>query len=372
MNLLIDPKERKMIKNVNSSSVKKVLIVCPGYSRGATGADPDFARGVAELLKSFGISASLLDFEKKPKNVNLYNIYLTSILGNRLKLWRSLLSFDDGLVYGLFLPLVFAISMARKALGLRFKLVGYMAGAPLGSSWLVRVLYLFMAILTVRTCDGMVFHRESFATRFSNFSKKSIQLGGTLIDESMPLHSELEKQNRKKDMGLKDKVLVGVIGPFNGVNLPALRYVLENLDKFSEKIVFVFIGDISEEQRINSPRFIFAGRVDNLMYTLSMLDCALIPRFFKTGSPMSKMVYAMAAGLSVVTNDPEGMRVRNGVEAMVGSLAELPNLLNCLAEDEYLRREIGKNARNYIIKYYNKRLEGERLVRFFESVQVSR
>jgi glycosyltransferase involved in cell wall biosynthesis len=372
MNLLIDPKERKMIKYVNSSNVKKVLIVCPGYSRGATGADYDIARGVAELLRSFGISASLLDFDKKPKNMNLYTLYFTSILGNRLRLWRSLLSFDDGIVYGLFLPLVFAISMARKALGLRFKLVGFMAGAPLSSSWHVRVLHLFMAILTVRTCDGMVFHRESFATRFSNFSKKSIQLGGILIDESMTLYSELEKQNCKKEMGLKDKVLVGVIGPFNGVNLPALRYVLENLDKFSEKIVFVFIGDISEEQRINNPRLIFMGRVDNLVYTLSMMDCALIPRFSKTGSPMSKMVYAMAAGLAVVTNDPEGMRVRNGVEAMVGSLTELPNLLNSLADNGYLRREIGKNARNYIIKYYNKRLEGERLVRFFESVQVSK
>jgi len=360
-----------MTRYVNSSSnAKKVLIVCPGYTAGAIAADYDNARGVAELLKTSGYSVSLLDFEKKAKNMNLCTLYFTSILGNRLKLWRSLLSFDDGLVYGFFLPVVFAISMARKALGLRFKLVGFMAGAPLSSSWLVRGLYLFMAILTVRTCDGMVFHRESFATRFSNFSKKSIQLGGILIDESMTLYSELEKQNRKKEMGLKDKVLVGVIGPFNGVNLPALRYVLENLDKFSEKIVFVFIGDISEEQRINNPRLIFTGRVDNLMYTLSMLDCALIPRFSKTGSPMSKMVYAMAAGLAVVTNDPEGMRVRNGVEAMVGSLAELPNLLNSLADNGYLRREIGKNARNYIIKYYNKRLEGERLVRFFESVQV--
>jgi glycosyltransferase involved in cell wall biosynthesis len=356
----------------SSSNGKKVLIVCPGYTTGAIGPEYDHVRRVAELLKSFGISASLLDFGKKPKNVNLYTIYLKYILGNRLKLWRSLLSFDDGIVYGLFLPLVFAISMARKALGLRFKLVGFMAGAPLSSSWHVRVFYLLMAILTVRTCDGMVFHRESFATRFSNFSKKSIQLGGLLIDESMPLHSELEKQNCKKEMGLKDKVLVGVIGPFNGVNLPALRYILENLDKFSKKIVFVFIGDISEEQRINNPRFIFTGRVDNLVYTLSMLDCALIPRFSKTGSPMSKMVYAMAAGLAVVTNDPEGMRVRNGVEAMVGSLTELPNLLNSLADNGYLRREIGKNARNYIIKYYNKRLEGERLVRFFESVQVSK
>jgi glycosyltransferase involved in cell wall biosynthesis len=360
-----------MTRYVNSSSnARKVLIVCPGYTAGAIGADYDNARGVAELLKTSGYSVSLLDFEKKAKNMNLHTLYFTSILGNRLKLWRSLLSFDDGLVYGFFLPVVFAMSMVKKALGLRFKLVGFMAGAPLSSSWLVRALYLFMAILTVRTCDGMVFHRESFATRFSKLSKKSIQLGGILIDESIPIYNVLEKQNYKKEIGLKDKVLVGVIGPFNGVNLPALRYVLENLDKFSEKIVFVLIGDISEQQHINNPKLIFTGRVDNLVYTLSMLDCALIPRFSKTGAPMSKMVYAMAAGLAVVTNDPEGMRVRNGVEAMVGSLAELPNLLNSLADNGYLRSEIGKNARNYIIKYYNKRLEGERLVRFFESVQV--
>ena len=360
-----------MIKNVNSSSVKKVLIVCPGYSRGATGADYDIATGVAELLKASGFSVSLLDFGKQPKKVNI-TFYLTSILGNRLKLWKSLLSFGDGLVYGFFLPVVFAMSIAKKALGLRFKLVGFMSGAPLSSSWLVRTLYLFMAILTVRTCDGMVFDREAGVTRLASLSRKSIQLGGILVDESIPLCSELEKRNWRKRMMVEDKVLVGVIGPFGGVYLRNLQYILDNLDKFSQKIVFVLIGDLYEVQRINDPRLIFTGRVDNLMYALSMLDCALILRFFKTGAPMTKMVYAMAAGLAVVTNDPEGMHVRNGVEAMVGSLAELPNLLNCLAEDEYLRRKIGNNARNYIIKYYNKRLEGERLVRFFESVQVSR
>jgi len=47
------------------------------------------------------------------------------------------------------------------------------------------------------------------------------------------------------------------------------------------------------------------------------------------------------------------MRVVNGRDALIGTIKELPNLLNELTADSARMKSIGKNAKLYVLKYHN-------------------
>ena len=167
--------------------------------------------------------------------------------------------------------------------------------------------------------------------------------------------------------GLEGKVLVGVIGPFNSGNRPSIKYVFDRLNRFSDNIAFVFVGDVNSTDIIQNERAVFVGHADNLLGFLRNLDCVLIPRFFKTGSVMGKMVYAMAAGLPVVTNNPENMEVINGLQAVIGQMEELPNLLNELVANQEKMRLIGRNAKLYVLKNHSLEKTKERISNLVDS-----
>lgn len=360
------------VRRCDAALSRRVLVVCPGFQISKVGPDYDFARGVAKIFEASGYRVDVPEFPAPVFPATIFSVYISTLLGGGLKLWRKILAMKDGIVFVSFLPVVFSVALFKRVLGLPVKVLGYMAGAPLDAPRPVRLLYWCMGVLTARLCDGLVMFPDSVSVKwFARYSRRWLEVGGVLVDVSRPPCTEYEKLEWRKARGLDGKVLVGVIGPFNTVNAAALLYVLENLQRTRGDVVFVLIGDAAPAQRVRKQRLVFLGRVADLVHTLCMLDCALIPRFSRTGSPMSKMIYSMAAGLAVVTNNPEGMKVRHGVEALIGSLDELPGLVNSLAADVRLRRTLGLNARKYVARLYDWSTNGGKLTRFIEEVASS-
>lgn len=342
-----------------------MLFVCPNYSQNSVGADHDIIRIASSVLSAAGFATKAVDLPYRNLKFGIYSDYLTAIFGHRLRLLRELLKFDGQIVYAFFMPVIFYVSILKKAFRLNFRVVGFVSGSPYSSAPIVRALYQVLMVLTLNMCDGVVFHRDSPNIAYSKYTRMWVEVGGILVDSNKLTSYDSASASWRKEKGLERKVVVGVIGPFTSVNRPALQYVLKNMRRFDNRTFFYFIGDTISSDSVSDERVLFAGRVHDMVEALSRCDIVLIPRFSKTGAPMSKMIYSMAAGAAVVTNDPEGMKVKDGVEAVVGPLDSLPELVNYLVNHPEKRIEIGRNGRAYIKRFYDRATEGEKLAHFF-------
>lgn len=192
-----------------------------------------------------------------------------------------------------------------------------------------------------------------------------LSLPDVIVDTDDFAYSEVARAKIRKSLEIEqDEMVVGMIGPFHGANLPSLKYLKQNLNLFRKDTHFVIIGDCPSNYRFMHSRVGFVGRVERLSDWLSVCDVILIPRLVDYGAPMGKMIHAMAVGLPVVTNNPEGMTVTSGVDAVVGSIDELPTLTSTLLEDPCRAKRIGANARHKIEREYSLKANEEKLVTF--------
>jgi len=228
-------------------------------------------------------------------------------------------------------------------------------------------LNLFMWRFTFAQCKFILANRNDVLKGIFS-SWHSLGLPVVLVDTEQVEGGTKSRQRVRSSLGIgPEKKLVGVIGPFHANNKPSITFVKDNIDRFSTNTQFLMIGDVSPADKFYHDRVRFVGRVDDLYGYISACDCVLIPRFVHHGAPMGKMVNAMACGVPVVTNDLEEMKLQPGKDVVLGSLEELPSLVNQLLADERLALEIGLNGQKHIQEYYSMKQFREPLIKFLHA-----
>ncbi len=202
-----------------------------------------------------------------------------------------------------------------------------------------------------------------------SYQKMAVVLPPAIVDTDEMFFDKEARDNVRKSLTVENKPVVGLIGPFHKGNLPSLIWLKNNLGKFSKNIVFLVIGQCNQTDVFMHPNVIFVGHASaKFRDYLSVCDCVLVPRI-RTNSqpmadhcyPMNKVLNSMSAGLTVITNDT-GMSVEGAISPpiIIGKLYELPGLVNELVTDKARLKEIGANARDFVLTRYSAcAIEGE-------------
>lgn len=225
----------------------------------------------------------------------------------------------------------------------------------------------------IKHSDGVIVNPVDSLVSFVRVRARSFAtIPGVLIDTNVVNRHELAAARIRKELGLGNRPLVGLVGPFHDWNRPSIDFVRRNSGLFEPEISFMFIGKYSRGDSFTDERVIFVGHVEDFVDYLSACDCLLVPRLARFGGPMNKMVYAMAIGLPVVTNNPEGMSVTNGENVILSQLSDLPREVNRLIQNPGLKEAIGRNARMYVEENYSANANEEKLVSYIGGFMTSK
>ena len=339
----------------------RVLVVAPGDPSRPHSGDVDYALEMYKILRKF-TSASLFYFPGHNYLEPRYRVYA------RLPIW--LLSYFKRLIT--FSGIVYIVNhsgialftlISGKAFNRRIRVLPYIDN-PDWDNLLGR----FVAMSSDAVCINN-FTVENFRRTIVSLAKSYCFLPGRVVHPDSIGEIWKKRVYVKGKIGIVDNTIaVGLIGPFHTYNKPSLRYLVQNLDKFSENITFKIIGSIDTGDKFNHPRLVYTGHIEDYYGTLAALDCVLIPRFVKHASPMGKMVDAMAVGVPVVTNELEELPLVNGENVLLGSLNELPELVNHAVSEKETARRIGENGRKFILQNFSAEGVTMKLERFINSI----
>jgi len=348
----------------------RVTVVAPGDINQPHAGDVEYAAALVRMLES-SFDAKLYCFEghdyMRPR-VHYYMglpKWLFQFTTNLVKNWGIIVIVNH-------LGVSFWCAWIKLVFKRKYKVVPYVDNAEAisrvryagVSNLLNYFLNLFMWRFIFAQCKFILANRNGVPHSIF-LSWHSLGLPGILVDTEQIARGAKSRQRVRSSLGIgTEEKIIGVIGPFHAFNKPSITFVKDNINRFLANARFLMIGDVSPADKFYHDRVRFVGRVDDLYGYISACDCVLIPRFVHHGAPMGKMVNAMACGVPVVTNDLEGMKLQQGKDVVLGSLEELPSLVNQLLADERLALEIGLNGQKHIQEYYSMKQFREPLIKF--------
>jgi glycosyltransferase involved in cell wall biosynthesis len=359
------------MKHRHSPISNTIAIVAPGDPSSPHAADVEYAKVLAGMLGN-NFQTQILYF----KGHNYFRPRAFFYL--RLPKWilaytRNLLTQKGVIIIVNNLGIAFWTACVRSVFRRRYQVIPYVPNvsgiARRSNELAVRTSVLFNRFLwekSLTRCDAILADPNGVPDELiPRMHGPILHIPVFLVDTERLSYNSAGRSRIRSLTGIcEDRPVVGVIGPFHEHNKPSITYVLENLDRFTRNAFFLLIGDVSPDDVIRHERIRFVGRVERLDEYISTCDCILIPRYVHYGSPMGKMINAMAAGVPVVTNDLEGMEVKPGKDVMLGTLDELPDLANFLLTNSELAKQIGDSGRQHIIEHFSTESVREPLFRF--------
>ena len=343
-----------------SMARRHLLILFPGNVMEPSGVDARNCLRVYLHVRSL-TPTDAVNFTSLGPHSRMKDIIVAAFVGERFLLLRHLFR-EKGTVYTTFVPFAAACIIYKIVFHMSYRIVAVIYGRP---DWgFLNPTYRLLAALVMKSVDGVVYSSEAeTASLVVRFAKRKINIPPVLID---PKEWESWDQSAPVTLpALRGKKLVGIIGPFVGTNELAIDYLEQHVKEFLEDIVFVLVGSYDRNKHRATEKLVFVGyRKDDFMGIIKSLNCVLIPRIVTTGSPMTKMVVAMAAGVPVVTNTSEGMNIKPGRDAIVGKLEELPRLTNELLSSPEKAKLLGANGRKFVKENYLTETHMERLTSF--------
>lgn len=214
-----------------------------------------------------------------------------------------------------------------------------------------------------------VIAQDNYVLKFYKRFNQNISFIPLFVDENI-FKKNREVKNESRTRGIKN---VGLIGPFDvPINEIYLDFLYDNLSKFDDRIHFIVIGKCNN--RIENERITYTGLLDyprDYINRLSSLDAVLLIDKPLDPGPYTKILESMACSLPVFTT-PKGRHAieytEPGKDILVFEKDELPEKVNELIFHEELMKEIGKNARIAIEKYYSKSVNEKKLKGIMESL----
>lgn len=234
----------------------------------------------------------------------------------------------------------------------------------------IKMMYYLERFVT-RHSDCVTALSENILEFFRKHTPRVVLIPGFVDTDYYRLDSKAREEIRSKYQ--VSGVLVGLVGSFTAVfNRHYLSFLYDNLSAFDERIKFLIIGNCP--WKVQSPRLIYTGYIDNYPGYLSCPDCLLIPASIPTSGPLNKILEAMSSGIPVFTT-PQGMvglyYVRPGKDIFVFQEAELVAKLNQLVFNKELMLKTARNARAVVTRYYSAAAVREKLVSVINSTAAA-
>ena len=203
----------------------------------------------------------------------------------------------------------------------------------------------------------------------------------------------ISKKNKRleKELEFQNKVVIGYIGSF--VRYEGLDLLLEACAILRKKIGdgfrLLLVGDGDEMQNLrNLSRFLhledvvrFTGRVnhEDVNRYYSLIDIAPLPRkgfrVCELVSPL-KPFEAMASGKVLITSSVKALAeiIEEGKTGLVfekDNAEQLAERLESVIVDEKLRKDIGKNARKWVVENHSWDLIAKRVTDVYDKLRES-
>ncbi|MDG7000840.1 MAG: glycosyltransferase [Nitrososphaerota archaeon] len=344
---------------IGSKTGPRVLVIAPGDVESPHSGNVEFARSLAQIcLRSFQTDIFYFKGHSMLRTSGRNYLHFPSWI---VRLSSALLSFDGVVVVVHNSRITTWTCLTRRIFRKKYHVVAALDNLSKGGKKIGRLSESVALLLSLHLVDAIFYNPFSVRSeKLVTFQHPLLSFPGALVDaEEMYYSTESGKRTRQLlGIGHTAKV-VGIIGPYHRFNASSLKYLKNNLPSFNRDIIFLIIGECPSSLRFKDDRVIFAGRVERFSDGLSACDVVLIPRFVSYGSPMNKMIHAMAIERPVVTNSFENLPIKSGVEAVKGELEQLPSLVNSLFDDPTQRSEMGKRARRFVIENFSvQTLEG--------------
>jgi glycosyltransferase involved in cell wall biosynthesis len=114
-----------------------------------------------------------------------------------------------------------------------------------------------------------------------------------------------------------------------------------------------------------------SGQRDDLFSLWKMADLFVLPSF-QEGLPVA-LIEAMALGQACIASEinaiPEAVRhLETGYLIETGDSDKLAKAIGTLADDKTLRQKLGENAQKFILKNFEEKIIGEKMLRLYEKV----
>jgi glycosyltransferase involved in cell wall biosynthesis len=231
--------------------------------------------------------------------------------------------------------------------------------------------FLFIDKLSCAFSDFILTQSESDRQRFLEIyklpSKKVITIPCP-IDQV--IESNLEKSNLQHN-----RIRVVFHGNYSyPPNKEAVDFIVQHLapsiEKSNPEIYFVMAG--ANMPKIEGPNFELIGFVDDLNSFLRSADMAVIPITKGTGLRTKALDY-MVAGVPMITTKVGvgGIELKDGVHAIIvkNLKKDLVQAIISLSHDEFKRKELARNAWQFVMKTYSNAAIDEKL-RFIHCTSV--
>lgn len=191
----------------------------------------------------------------------------------------------------------------------------------------------------------------------------------------IPLFTDEDAFKKNKEVDKYKVKTIGMIGPFyNARNKGFLDFIYNNLARFDNRINFVVIGRC--DKKIENERIMYTGYLDSIqdyVNQLSRLDAVLVHKVYLITGPYTKVIESMSCSLPVFTT-PKAMvgleHANNRRDILVFKENELIDKINKLIFEDELMKEIGKNARITVEKYYSKKANERKLIDIIENLNI--
>jgi len=190
-----------------------------------------------------------------------------------------------------------------------------------------------------------------------NQEKISVIYNGVDIDRFKPPSSK-EKVEARKRLGLEDDIIyVGFVGP---PKWKGFEYLLHAIAKLKSDICVIAVNIKGEEYVKLIQELGLKQRVKRLPLFSDMplfykaIDIFVLPSVFDTFSLST--LEAMASGLPVIVSNNTGSSEivkdgRNGLIWRIGDIDKLAELIEYLAQNDRVRRNMGFNARRTAMNF---------------------
>jgi len=139
-------------------------------------------------------------------------------------------------------------------------------------------------------------------------------------------------------------------------NVEAARFLTHELAAFFPSIRFVLLGSNAPADLRVAPNTVFPGYVPDTRVLYHRPNTIVAAPLFSGTGQRVKLLEAFSMGCPVITTSVGalGFPIRSGIEALVANSAEeFRAALTRLTASEELRRTLGRNAREMVVKHFD-------------------
>jgi len=236
--------------------------------------------------------------------------------------------------------------------------------------------------------EGFLFRKSDIVITITNYFKKLI-LSVNRINEERVLvlpnavdperfKIESEKQLDKKELGIKNKYVIGVVGafvPWHGLDF-LLKETYDLLKKYDIHILLVGDGPVRKDIELLAEKLNVTGHVtitgfvrpEKVPYYIDLMDVCLMPDSNNHGSPV-KIIEYMAMGKPVLAPRyaPLEDTLTDGIDAIFFEPLNGPSFrkkLIYLIKNEDVRKRLGEKAKDKVFAYHTWDINAKKIQKY--------